>query len=191
MPNASAFWDSGVFTAFLCNEKDKYDVASIAQYLGEAKAGDLVIYTSTIASAEVLPGQMVKAASFEAFLEDYQGAVVAIDPQPNVMALAGQLRSLPFKKGKSDKRRLSVPDAIILATAVHVRDDYGVGLDHFHTFDGGGSKDLEGNRSIPMLGFEEWCEGFDATQKALAQRVIDLPRKKPIHPAPRLDFNDG
>jgi len=190
MAAANAFWDSGVFTAFLCDESDKYDVASIEQYLDEAKAGDLRIYTSTVASAEVLPTHLVKVGSFEEFLEDYQGAVVAIDPQPNVMALAGRLRSLPFKKGPSDKRRLSVPDAIILATAIHVRDDYEVGLDHFHTFDGGGKKDLDGSRAIPILGFEDWCDDFTPEQQALANLVIDLPRKKPIHPAPRL-FHDG
>lgn len=186
MVNASAFWDSGVFTAFLCDQTDKYDVASIAQYLEEARAGALRIYTSTLASAEVLPSHMTRATSFEEFLGDYQGAVVAIDPQPNVMALAGRLRDLPFKKGTSDKRRLSVPDAIILATAVHVRDDYKVGLDHFHTFDGGGKKDIDGNKSIPILGFEEWCDGFAPEQQTVAKLVIDLPRKKPIHPLPSL-----
>lgn len=66
----NAFWDSGVFTAFLCDEKDKYDVDSIAQYLEEARAGDLRIYTSTIASAEVLPTHLVKVGTFEEFLQD-------------------------------------------------------------------------------------------------------------------------
>jgi predicted nucleic acid-binding protein len=186
----SAFWDSGVFTAFLCDEKDKYDIPSIAQFLDEAKAGNLRIYASTISSAEVLPKNLVTVGTFEEFLEDYQGAVVAIDPQPNVMSLAGRLRSLPFKKGTSNQRRLSVPDAIILATAIHVRDDYDVALDHFHTFDGGGKKDIEGNRTIPILGFEEWCEDFTPEQMKLAGLVIDLPRKRPLHPAPRL-FHGG
>jgi len=184
--SANAFWDSGIFTAFLCDEKDKYDIASISQYLEDAKKGDLRIYASTISSAECLPNHMKKATSFEDFLADYQGLVVSIDPQPNIMALAGRLRALPYRKGTSDKRRLTVPDAIILATAIHIRDDYKVTLDHFHTFDRGGSKSAEGDKTIPILGFEEWCEGFQPEQQALAKLVIDLPRKKPIHPSPSL-----
>ncbi len=183
------FWDSCVFTAFLCDEKDKYDVSSIGKYLEEAKAGDLKIYTSTIASAEVLPGQLVKVGTFEDFLQDFQGAVIPVDPAPNVMRMSGRLRDLPYKKGSSTGRRLGTPDAIILATAIHIRDAYGVALDAFHTFDGGGAKDRDGNRSIPLLGYEAWCEGFNAEQQTFAQLVIDLPRSKPLHPNPGFDFS--
>lgn len=185
---SNLFWDSGVFTAFLCDQKDAYDVASIAKYLEEAKAGEVKIFTSTIASAEVLPGQLVRVGTFEEFLQDFHGAVTPIDPTPNVMRLSGSLRDLPYKKGKSANRRLGTPDAIILATAIHLQDDYGIKLDAFHTFDGGGKKDADGHGAIPMLGFETWCEGFNSGQAALAARVIALPRKRPIHPNPGLDF---
>lgn len=186
---SNLFWDSGVFTAFLCDQKDIYDVASIEKYLTEAKAGDVKIYTSTIASAEVLPRQITKVASFEDFLEDFHGAVTPFDPTPNVMRLAGHLRDLPYKKGTSTNRRLGTPDAIILATAIRLQADYGIKLDAFHTFDGGGKKDADGHGSIPMLGYEGWCEDFDSKQMTLANRVINLPRKKPIHPNPGFDFN--
>jgi hypothetical protein len=152
------FWDSGVFIAYLCDQKDIYDVLSISRYLDDAKAGDARIYTSTLASAEVLPSHLVKAGTFEEFLEDFQGAVV------------------------------TTPDSILLATALHVQEDYGVKLDAFHTFDGGGKKDEDGNRSIPILGYEGWCDGLDADQMPFAQRVIDLPRCKPVHPEPGLDL---
>jgi predicted nucleic acid-binding protein len=185
------FWDSGVFTAYLCDEQEKYDIASIQKYLEEAKSGQVKIYTSTIASAEILPRRMKKAGDFEAFLEDFQGAVIAIDPSPNVMRLSGRLRDLPYKKGKSTGRQLATPDAILLATAIHLCDAYGVKLTAFHTFDGGGSKDANGNRSVPMLGYEHWCEGFSPEQQRIAQKVIDLNRAKPIHPEPGLDFHAG
>lgn len=185
------FWDSGVFTAYLCDQKDAYDVASIEKYLAEAKAGEVRIYTSTMASAEVLPSRLTKVGSFEEFLADFHGAVTTIDPTPNVMRLSGRLRDLPYRKGKSTSRRLSTPDAIILATAIHLRDDYKVQIDAFHTFDGGGRKDIEGHGSIPMLGYEDWCEGFDPDQLKYARQVIDLPREKPIHPAPGFDFGEN
>jgi predicted nucleic acid-binding protein len=182
------FWDSGVFIAYLCDQKDIYDVLSISRYLDDAKAGDARIYTSTLASAEVLPSHLVKAGTFEEFLEDFQGAVVTIDATPNVMRLAGRLRDLPYRKGQHTHRRLGTPDSILLATALHVQEDYGVKLDAFHTFDGGGKKDEDGNRSIPILGYEGWCDGLDADQMPFAQRVIDLPRCKPVHPEPGLDL---
>ena len=184
------FWDSGVFTAYLCDQKDIYDVHSIDAYLREAKAGDVRIFTSTIASAEVLPRQLVKVGTFEEFLRDFQGAVTAIDPTPNVMQLSGRLRDLPYRKGVSTGRKLGTPDAILLASAIHVVEAYGVKLDAFHTFDGGGKKDLDGSKSVPILGYETWCEGFNDDQMAFARRVIELPRKKPDHPQPGFNFNE-
>jgi hypothetical protein len=170
------------------DEQAAYDIPSIESFLEDAKQGRLKIYASTISSAEVLPSQMKTAASFEAFMEDFEGAIVPVDPSPIVMTLSGRLRDLPYRKGTSVNRRLSTPDAIILATAVHLVEGYGVKLDCIHTFDGGGKKDLDGNRSIPILGYETWCEGFSPHQQAIADKVIRIPRCKPSHPAPKLPF---
>lgn len=186
----NVFWDSCVFSAYLMDEQDAYDVPSIENFLEDAKQGKLKIYASTISSAEVLPSQMKAAASFEAFMEDFEGAIVPIEPNPIVMTLSGRLRDLPYKKGTSVNRRLSTPDAIMLATAVHLVEGYGVNLDCIHTFDGGGKKDLDGNRSIPILGYETCCEGFTPEQLALADKVIRIPRLKPAYPAPRLPFEE-
>lgn len=180
------FWDSCVFSAFLRDERHAYDIDSIAQYLREAKAGDFVIHTSMMASSEVLPSQIKQSGfgTFEEFLEDYTGAVISLAPDQNVMSFAGRLRDLPYAKGGSRKRRLTSADAVMLASAVHLRDAWGVPITKFHTFDGGGKKDLEGNNTIPMLGYETWCGGFDPVQQALADKVISLDRCKPIHPTP-------
>lgn len=43
---------------------------------------------------------------------------------------------------------------------------------------------LEGE--VPLLSYQDWCEGLSGQRLALAKRVIDLPRTKPIHPSPRL-----
>jgi len=77
----------------------------------------ITIYCSTISSAEVLPSQIKNGGTFEDFMADYEGAVVPQDADPNIMKLSGQLRDLPYKKGNSDQRRLSTPDAIILAVS--------------------------------------------------------------------------
>lgn len=182
------FWDSCVFSAFLRDEKTAYDVDSIEQYLGEARDGKCRIYSSTMSSAEVLPSQLKSGAvaSFEAFLEDFKGAIIPIDPNPNIMSLAGLLRDLPYKKGGSTKRRLGTPDAVMLASAIHLQEAHGVLLTCFHTFDKGKKKDAEGNGSVPLIGYETWCEDFTPVQMALATRVIDMKRIEPIHPEPHL-----
>lgn len=188
MIKPNLFWDSCVFAAFLRDETHAYDIDSIEQYLAEAKEGKFLIYSSTMSSAEVLPSHLKKSAvgSFEDFLEDFKGAIIPIDPNPNIMTLSGLLRDLPYKKGDSTKRRLGTPDAVMLATAIHLRDAHGIAITAFHTFDKGRKKDLEGNNSIPIIGYETWCEGFTPIQTAIAQKVIDLHRIEPVHPEPHL-----
>jgi hypothetical protein len=53
------FWDSCCFIAFLNDASVPYDVASLEQYLDEARNGKVVIYSSTIALAEVR-GSLIK-----------------------------------------------------------------------------------------------------------------------------------
>lgn len=183
---SNLFWDSCVFAAFLADEKDKYDIDSIEQYLDEAKNGKVTIYASTLAIAELLPSRIVVGGTLEEFLDDFQGAIIPIEPSVNIMAISSRLRDLPYRKGKEDRRRLSTPDAIVLASCLYLEEAYNVTIDCLHTFDGGGKKDLDGNRSIPILGYETWCDGFSPEQMALAQKIIRLKRLRPVHPSPKL-----
>jgi hypothetical protein len=43
----------------------------------------------------------------------------------------------------------------MLATALDLKDAYGVDVDIFHTFDDGGKKG-----SLPLLSYHEWCDGL-------------------------------
>ena len=113
------FWDSCCFIAYLKDEQHAYDVPSLQQYLEEAEDGKAVIYTSTLTLAEVRPRFMKRGhGSFNEFLEDFGGAIVLIDPIPDIMTHAGMLRDLPFKKANSTSRQLATPDAIMLATCI-------------------------------------------------------------------------
>jgi predicted nucleic acid-binding protein len=176
-----------VFYAFLREERAAYDVNSIEQYLREAKDGKHRIYTSSLVFAEVLPSGIVKPeiGSFQDFVNDLQGAVVVVDATPNVMHAAGGLRDLPYRKGSSPGRRLATPDAIMLASALHLAEALNVKLDAFHTFDDGKKRGPEG-RSVPLLSYQEWCEGFTVDQMKIAQPVVALNRQQPIHPTPGL-----
>lgn len=181
------FWDSCVFTAFLQDEKDKYDVNSIAQYLDEARAGKCRIYTSSLVFAEVLPSTLKNSGigSFQDFVEDFQGSIIVVDASPIVTQLAGRLRDLPYRRGQSTARRLATPDAIMLASCLHINDAVGIRVAAFHTFDDGKARGAEG-RSVPLLSYHEWCEGFGAAELSVAKPVIDLVRVRPIHPSPEL-----
>jgi predicted nucleic acid-binding protein len=183
------FWDWCVFMAFLRNERAAYDVDSIEQYLTESRDGRHRIYTSSLVFAEILPSSITKLeiGSFAEFVDDFRGAVITIDASPDVMQLAGRPRDLPYRKGTLPGRRLATPDAIILASAVYLVDAFGVKIDHFHTFDEGNRSGPDG-RSAPMLSYQDWCEGFTPEQIAVAKPVIDLDRRRPIHPSPRLSL---
>ena len=191
MPNGASnlFWDSCVFYAFLRDERAAYDVDSIQQYLQEAKQGNHRIYTSSLVSAEVIPSAIVKPGigSFLDFVDDFQGAIIIVDTTPNVMHTAGRLKDLPYKKGNSPGRRLSTPDAIMLASCLALKEAMGVQVDFFHTFDDGKKRGLEG-KMVPIISYEDWCEGFSPEQMVVANRLIELNRRRPIHPTPRL-FN--
>lgn len=188
MSTQHLFWDSCVFTAYLGNQEAQYDVASIEKYLTEAKAGKVMIHASTISSAEVLPSQIKAGGSFEDFLQDFQGAIHAIDPNPNIMSRSGRLRDMTYKKG-AGQRKLGTADAIILATALYLQDAEEIKLAAFHTFDKGRKPDEQGKAPVPLIGFESWCEGFSPEQMAVVGPVVALNRTAPIHPEPDLDFN--
>jgi predicted nucleic acid-binding protein len=175
------FWDSCVFNAFLYEESVTYDVDSIEQYLEEARAGKVKLYTSSVFLAEIAHSKIKKkgVGGPTDFLNDFVGAIVTIDASVNVMDLAGKLKDIPYRKGGSDRRSLSTGDSVMLATALHLQAAYGVKLDAFHTFDDGGKK-----REVPLLSYHEWCEGLRGAKAALAKQVIDLRRERPIHPTP-------
>jgi predicted nucleic acid-binding protein len=182
------FWDSCVFHALLANDTASYDVASIAQFVEEAKEGKHRIFASTLVLAEVLPSIIADPSfgSIQDFAADLQGAIVLIDPMPPIMHAAAMLRDVPYSKNGAKSRRLSTTDAIMLASAIYARDALGVDLDCFHTFDEGKKRDPVDGKMIPLIGFELWCEGFSIEQKKVVEPVIKLKRAKPIHPAPKL-----
>lgn len=181
MPAVDLFWDTNVFASWLY-EETQFDLASIEQYLQEAKAGKWRIHTSSIVLAETLSSK-IKLKKYGSILDltnDFVGSVVMIDASANVLQLAGRLRNIPYSKNKSDKRHLSLGDATMLATALHLEDAYGVKISTFHTFDNSKKKE------VPLLSYHEWCEGLKGENLKLANRICSMAREKPIHPTPPL-----
>lgn len=186
MAPIEVYWDTCVFTAFLNNETDAYGnyISHIEQYLDEARSGKYKIYCSTITLAEITSGNMKASpfGKFSDFLLDFSSAVTQITPDPGIMTLAGDLRSLQYTKDNG-KRKLLTPDAIHLASAIYLKEAYKVPLVALHTFDDGKSKGPEG-KSIPMLSAEAWCTAI--ANDPIAKKLINLSRKKPEHPSPKL-----
>ena len=119
-----------------------------------------------------------KYGDFSSFIRDFKGAVVPVAPDPNVMAVASELRSLRYTK-TNGRRLLQTPDAIHLASALALVETYGITLDALHTFDDG-----KNSNDLPLLSYHTWCEACE--NDPLAQKVIALNRAKPAHPNKKL-----
>ena len=178
------FWDTCVFCAHFYDEREQYgeSVDHIRQHLRESSEGKWRIVTSSVVFAEIAFSKVKRGApgSIEDVVRDIESCSLIIESNPNIMILAGKLRDLPCRKNESKNRRLSVPDAVMLATAIYGKS-YFTNFRAFHTFDAGGQK-----RAIPILGYESWLDGFSAPNRKLSAQVVDLPRMKPDHPSPEL-----
>jgi predicted nucleic acid-binding protein len=184
-PLKHLFWDSCVFCAYLF-EESVHNPNHIEQYLSESvtsKEPKWKIYTSSLIYTEIMDSQIKKkgVGSLTAFLADLEGSVILIDPNPPVLQLAGRLKDIRYRKGESDRRRLTTGDAIMLATCLYAQDVLGVTFEAFHTLDDGRKKE------VPLLSYHEWCEGLIGAYLRLAQRVCALNRQRPVHPEPMFD----
>lgn len=188
MPNL--FWDTCVFVRYLTRQPTDM-LPDIDQYVVDAKDGKYVIYCSTLVFLELRPRFLQKSQFSTAteFIADLGAAFVPIDPDPNIMTYAGALRDHePVNPGDpkiADDRRRSIgtPDAIHLATCVHLRDVLGLSDIVFHTFDEGKGTNWAG-RCVPIIGFERWYPP-DRRVDGIAD-ICRLPRTKPQHPLPDL-----
>ena len=142
---SNLFWDSCIFYAYL-DSQTTHNIYGIEQYLDEARSGEHRLYASSLVLAEVVPSAITKpeVGTFQSFIDDLQGAVTIVTPSPNVMHQAAVLKDLPYRKAGSKGRRLSTTDAIMLASCLEIRDDWGVKIDAFHTFDDGKKRGPEG-----------------------------------------------
>lgn len=181
------YWDTCIFIAHLNDDRGAYGstIDDIGQFLDEAKVGKCRIHCSTLTIAEITKHNMKPGEhrSFSSFLADFRGAVIPLAPDPNIMALASELRSLTYTK-TGGVRKLHTPDAIHLASAIALVETYGIGqLDAFHTFDNGKTRGLEGP-GTPLLTFETWCES--CADDPLARKIIDMKRCHPLHPEKKI-----
>jgi len=189
MTKKHLFWDSCAFIAYLNDESEAYDTASLKAYISNlGKPNGCEIYTSAIALAEITPKKLItsKFGSFDEFLRDAKGAIHILDAGPNECQTAALLKDVEYQKSGNTGRVLTTGDALMLATAIELEDTYGVKIDAFHTYDrGNGPRGPEG-KGIPLIGYETWLNGV--VQSELVKRVVNMNRCNPIHPSPMLDI---
>lgn len=181
------YWDTCVFLAYLNDERQTYgtQIDHIDQFLREANDGKWRIFCSTITIAEITLRDIGTGGSqaFDAFLKDFASAVVQVSPDPVIMKIASDLRGVSYAKGGGN-RKLLTPDAIHLATAISLQENFEVPLSYFHTFDSGKAKGPEG-KAVPLLGYETWVPTIPGRAAGLAAA---LSREKPQHPNPQFSI---
>ncbi len=186
MANKALLWDTCVLYRWFQPDETDY-VDHIKKYLEDSKAGLVDIYLSTISLAELRPSTL-KMSGFTPIqvLSSISGSFVLVDTSPDIMSVAGHLRDQTYKHVEGPEERavtrpLSLGDSIHLATAVALREEFGVQNLVVHSFDLGKRKDIEeGKKTVPMVGFEKWCRGCDNDD--WVQKVVSVERKIPEHP---------
>lgn len=181
-------WDSCVFIRFLTKTPVEY-LDDIEDFIREAQNKKRTIYYSTIALAEIRPSQFKTRGygHIQDFFEDFAGAFEPINPDPNILAAAAQLRDAipihPSHDPKAKKRVIGIADAIHLMTCLYVRDTLDVRDVVFHTFDKGKGEAWEG-KCVPLIGFQDWFP--NPAPRSPVANVCSLTRIEPAHPQPRL-----
>lgn len=138
------YWDTSVFIAFL--KKDRLDrVEEIRVLIRAAKDKKIRILASEFVRAEIVPTESNNLEQLR-ILDDFLLAARSDVQFVNVFRpIAEKARHL-VANHRADK--LTVPDAIHLATAIHFN------VDVFFTYDGDGLKDRLRNRSGGLLKFD-------------------------------------
>lgn len=192
--DVNIFWDACVLYRFLRKEPTAF-VDHISAYVADAEAGRVKIYMASITLAELRPSIVnLKGETPASIINRLCSFAVMIDTSPDIMSLAGILKdnkyicSTDSPKSKERSRPLSTGDAIQLASAVELRESWGVQGLVMHTFDEGGRSSKQDGKTVPMIGFHNWCKGLEGNEKV--ELVRELKRTKPVHkscPLPNLN----
>lgn len=135
------YWDTACLIAWITDEKrkDLAEMAGLAEVVDMVDRGKALIITSVLWRAEVLNGSMTPAQRKR--LEDAfdPRALIELDINSRVMALAGEIRDFQRNSKKKEVlKNVRVPDAIHLASAIYYE------ATEFHTFDGAGESGQKG-----------------------------------------------
>lgn len=126
------YWDTAPLIAWITDEKrDPAEMAGLAEVVEAVDRGHAVLMTSVLWRAEVLDLDL-KPMQRRRLDDAFDGqSLIELQIDSRIMDLTSQIRSFQRSSKKKDViKKVSVPDAIHLASAIHY------GASEFHTFDG-------------------------------------------------------
>ncbi|HVZ46269.1 MAG TPA: PIN domain-containing protein [Ramlibacter sp.] len=135
------YWDTACLIAWIKDETraDPAEMAGLAEVIDMVDRGKAIIITSVLWRAEVLNGDMTPAQRKRLDEAFDPRALVELDINGRVMALAGEIRDFQRNSKKKDvMKNIRVPDAIHLASAIYYE------ATEFHTFDGASAGSQKG-----------------------------------------------
>lgn len=184
------FWDTCVFIRYITNDKDAPHFGDIARFVEEVKAKKRTVYYSTLTIAEMDPKHFIAGpyGTVDDFFDDLGSSCIPIEPNPNIVRATAWLRNAKSTNPNNPAtpgRPIATPDAILMMTAVYVRDAMGVDDLVMHSTDQGKNKNWY-DKCVPIVGFERWFP--EKTRTPYVSKVCSLPREVPRHPTPMLDL---
>lgn len=166
--------------------------ADIATILSEAAGvnASRTIWVSSILFAELRPSTFVPGPQFKTVddLAKYiRGVATVVTFDPNVMLQAARFRDITWNRpaknrgnGESPKR-LTLGDAIHLASAIWVKNGSNVPDLEFLTFDNKSDTSIEtdpATKSLPILSLEDFTDGLGSNPDAM--ELVRLSRIRPV-----------
>lgn len=182
------FWDSCIFIRYVVGDANAPFFEDIARFVEDVRQGKRKVYFSTLTYAEMRQ-ENFKGGDYgtvKEFFNDLGANFMPIEPNPNILIQAGELRSAGSTnpgKPNSPSRVIATPDAIMMATCLYAQDALGIPDIVLHSTDEGKHKGPEG-KCIPIVGFERWYP--EATRPPIVERVCSLRKEAPQHPEPML-----
>jgi predicted nucleic acid-binding protein len=142
-PSKLVYWDSSVFIAWLKDEqRPAGEMDGVAESVEAVESGSVLLVTSVLTRTEVFEADLPAEVRdlYSALLKRRNVQLADVDLR--ITTLSRKLREFYRRQSAQDgKAGLTTPDAIHLATAIHLK------VDEFYTFDDG----KKGGRSLLSL----------------------------------------
>ena len=160
----------------------------IETILTEAAVAKRRVWVSSILFAELRPSMFV-AGRFDTLFEltrYLRSLATLVTPDPNTMLRVARLRDAKWQRPAAIRqaderpRRMSLVDAIQIASALWVKEAIGVPDLEFLTFDDWSSDEAKGARRLSLLRLQDYADDAHANTDVMA--AIRLNRVEPVGP---------
>ena len=158
----------------------------IETILTEAAVAKRRVWVSSILFAELRPSMFI-AGRFDTLFEltrYLRSLATLVTPDPNTMLRVARLRDAKWQRPAAVRqaderpRRMSLVDAIQIASALWVKEAIGVPDLEFLTFDDWSSDEAKGVRRLSLLRLQDYADDAHANTDVMA--AIRLNRVEPV-----------